>query len=250
MVPPEAALSDIPDGLRSPLLAEFKQIVNNFMERRWTSSELFAGRFCEVVYTILNGFARNSYPSAPEKPRDFVAACRALESNASVPRSFQILIPRLLPALYEVRNNRNVGHVGGDINPDFMDSSLVVAAVSWVIAELVRIFHGLSTEEAQRVVDDLSERRIPLVWKSGDLRRVLDPKLPLKDQILLLVGSANARVPLEELLRWTGCKTEKYFRRCVKELHEDRLIEHHVASGEVEILPPGAEYVTGLLAEG
>ena len=130
---------------------------------------------------------------------NFLDACRRLENNSSVPRSFQILIPRLLPALYEIRNNRNVGHVGGDVNPDLMDSSAVVSMASWILAEMVRMFHGISTEEAQQLVDNLAERRLPLVWKSGDIRRVLKPDLPLKDQILLLLGSCTGKVLVERL---------------------------------------------------
>jgi len=249
MVTPDTALSNLPSGLRSPLLEEFGQIVRNYMEHRWTFAELYSGRFCEVVYTILDGHGKKSYADAPQKPKDFIAACRTLETCSSVPRSFQILIPRLLPALYEIRNNRNVGHVGGDVNPDFMDSSFAVAAASWIMAELIRVFHGLDTAEAQRLVDDLSERRIPLVWKSGDLRRVLRPELSLKDQVLLLLGSASTRVLLDTLLSWTGYKNARYFRRCIRELHESRFIEHHESSGEVELLPPGAEYVTRLVAD-
>jgi len=60
-----------------------------------------------------------------------------------------VLIPRLLPVLYEIRNNRGVGHVGGDVDPNHMDAEAVQAMASWVMAELVRIFHGVKTEEAR-----------------------------------------------------------------------------------------------------
>jgi len=130
MVTPQQALAIIPDGLRKPLIDEYQSIVGNFMERRWGASELSGGRFCEIVYSILDGHAKDTYPSKPSKPGNFVSACRRLESNTNMPRSFQILIPRLLPALYEIRNNRNVGHVGGDVNPNFMDSTAVVSMAS------------------------------------------------------------------------------------------------------------------------
>jgi len=247
VVTPATALSALPEGLRNPLLGEFGRIVSSFTERRWTSAELSGGRFCEVVYTILDGHARGVFANAPSKPSNFVAACRQLENNTGVPRSFQILIPRLLPALYEIRNNRNVGHVGGDVDPDFMDSSAVLSTASWIVAELVRVFHGVSTEEAQAVVDNLAERRVPLVWKSGDIRRVLDPRLPLKDQVLLLVGSVAGRVLADDLFKWTGYKKKAYFVRMLRKLHSTRLIEFHDQTGEVEMLPPGSEYVSSLL---
>jgi hypothetical protein len=247
MITPAAALAAIPAGLRTPLIEEFSKIISNFMERRWASAELSGGRFCEIVYTILDGHARNAYPAAPNKPPNFVAACRQLENNANVPRSFQILIPRLLPALYEIRNNRNVGHVGGDVDPDLMDSTAVLSMASWIVAELVRVFHSVSAEEAQSVVNNLVERRLPLVWKSGGIRRVLDSKLSLRDQMLVLLGSVAGKVSADQLLTWTGSVQKAYFMRLLRELHDSRFVEFHEAISEVELLPPGLDYVSILL---
>jgi hypothetical protein len=249
MITPDQALSSLPSGLRDVLLAEFRSIVDNFMEGRWGAAELSGGRFCEVVYTILDGYAQGAYPPSPTKPSNFVQACRQLESYGSVPRSFQILIPRLLPALYEIRNNRNVGHVGGDVSPDLMDCSAVVAIASWILAEVIRVLHGAATQDAQRLVDNLAERRTRLVWKSGELRRVLDPSLPLKDQILVLVASCNSTVNADQLFEWTGYGNRGYFERLLRRLHSERLIEYHLASHEVELLPPGSDYVASLLGQ-
>ena len=247
MVTPEQALAAIPEGLRKPLLQEFSGIINNFLEHRWSATELAGGRFCEVVYTILDGHARGSFAASPSKPSNFVDACRRLENNAAVPRSFQILIPRLLPTLYEIRNNRNVGHTGGDVDPDLMDSSAVISIASWILAEMVRVFHNLSTEEAQQLVDNLSERRLTLVWKSGDIRRVLNPNLSLKDQTFLLIGSVAGKVAVEQLFSWTEQKNRAYFNKLIRSLHEKRYLEFHVSTGEIELLPPGADYITELL---
>jgi hypothetical protein len=119
------------------------------MERRWLPSELSAGRFCEIVFSILEGNAAGSYPGSPQKPRDFVQACRQLEGAVGLPRSFRILIPRMLPALYEIRNNRGVGHVGGDVDPNHMDASIALAMVNWIMAELVRVLHDLPMDKAR-----------------------------------------------------------------------------------------------------
>jgi hypothetical protein len=184
---PASALASIPAGLRDPLLDEYRQIVQNYVEHRWGPSELGGGKFCEIVYSILVGHASGSYPAAPAKPNDFPSACRALESNASEPRSFRILIPRMLPALYEVRNNRGVGHAGGDVDPNHMDATVVLSMCNWIMAELVRLLHATTTSEAQSVVDSLAERRIPLVWQSGDLKRVVDPSVSSEPKALLAV---------------------------------------------------------------
>lgn len=249
MTTPAQALSAIPSGLRNPLLAEYNEIVRNFSERRWTPAELSGGKFCEIVYTILEGHAAGLYPRRPAKPRNFVQACRRLEQNATVPRSFQILIPRLLPALYEIRNNRGVGHTGGDVDPNHMDATAVLAMTSWVMAELVRVFHDISVDEAQQIVDSLAERRIPLVWASGQMRRVLKPQLSLQDQIMVLIASAPGAVVTDDLFVWTGYDNRGYFNRLLRKLHSQRFVERSANGETLELLPPGADYANQVIAE-
>jgi hypothetical protein len=242
------ALASIPAGLREPLLAEYRSIVQNYLERRWSPSELSGGRFCEIVFTILEGHAKGTYAAAPYKPTNFVGSCRALEGNAQVPRSFQILIPRLLPALYEIRNNRGVGHVGGDVDPNYMDAAAVLSMANWVMAELVRVLHGTAIEEAQAVVDGLAERRVPLLWQSPTVKRVLDPELSLKDQLLLLINSEPTGVALSDLLSWSGYKSRPYFLRLLRQMHSQRLVEMSSDEKQVHCLPPGSLYVEKLVA--
>lgn len=243
------ALFSIPPGLRKSLLNEYQTIVQNFLEHRWLPSELSGGRFSEIVYTIIDGQAKKAYASSPGKPKDFVAACRKLENNAlsHVPRSFQILIPRLLPALYEIRNNRSVGHVGGDVDPNHMDSLAVLTMCNWIMGELVRVYHGLSIVEAQKVVDALAEVRIPAVWSDGVIKRVLQPGIKLPDQILLLIATSLPSVGISELLQWTEASDKKYFMKLIRALHKKRFIEFDENANKVQILPPGAQCVQQLV---
>lgn len=244
------ALSAIPAGLHDPLIAEYQAIVQNFLEQRWRPSELSGGLFSEIVYTILYGHASGHYAALPSKPANFLLACRALESNAHVPRSFQILIPRMLPALYEVRNNRSVGHVGGDVDPNHMDSVLVLSMCSWIMGELVRVYHGLATTaEAQAVVEALAEIRIPVIWTKGNLKRILDPKLKLPDQILLLAMTSVPSTTLQSLLEWTESKNKAHFMKTLRLLHKARYVEFDERTGTVEILPPGTASVQRLIRE-
>ena len=247
MVKTNNLLSLLPPGLRDPLIEEYGSIVRNFMERRWSPSELSGGKFCEIVYTILDGHASGKFPDHPHKPRNFVEACRALESKAISPRSFQVLIPRLLPALYEIRNNRGVGHVGGDVDPNYMDAASVLAMSSWIMAELIRVFHNVSIADAQNAVDAIVERRLPIVWTDGNMRRVLKPDLNLKDHIMLLIGSCSGDVVLDELFRWTDYNNKSHFTMTLKKLHKSRFLELDETNGKAKLLPPGSDYVEELI---
>lgn len=245
MTTASTALTAIPAGLRTPLLEEYQTIIQNFLERRWLPSELSGGRFSEIVYTILLGFGTPPYAIAPSKPADFISACRTLEKITTVPRSFQILIPRMLPVLYEIRNNRSVGHVGGDVDPNHMDAVAVVSICNWIMAELVRVFHGLSVDDAQKVVDTLAEVKMPVIWTDGTVKRVLQPALKLNEQLLLLIATSAPDVSVTQLQEWTEYKTQKYFLMTLRGLHKKRFIE--LNQTRARILPPGTQFVMQLI---
>ena len=244
---PKDALSNIPNSLRNLLLREYLLICQNYFEHKWRPAELSAGHFCEITFTIVQGFGLKTYPANVSKPRDFVGACRKLESMQNVPRSFQILIPRLLPALYEVRNQRGVGHAGGDVDSNAIDSSFVYSSCSWVIAELIRVFHGLPIEEAQQIVDQLAEIPIPLVWVGEDTKRILDPSVQVEDAILIFLATSVGRVAVSDLRKWTEYQNHSRFNSKLTELHKKRYLEFNAAKKEVQILPPGAKHVSALV---
>jgi hypothetical protein len=242
MIDPSKLLANIPASLREPLIEEYRGICNAYNEGRWKLASLDAGRFCEVAYTIVHGALSGTFASAPEKPKNFLAACQALENKAPVlvgDRSLRILIPRLLPALYEVRNNRNVGHVGGDVVANKMDSTFVREAASWVVAELVRITHGVSTSEAQDSVDALVERTHPLVWEVDGIKRVLSRGMKISDEVLVLLYSTPGWTKTSDLKAWTH--NNPNLNRVLSGLFKKRVIE--VGTDKAMITPLGVKLV-------
>ena len=243
---PKTAFSGIPDGLRKPLLDAFNEIMRNFRERRWEPSELNGGKLSEVVYTILRGHVDGKMPPKPAKPPNMLMACQALEKvdATTFPRAVRIQIPRMLVALYEIRNNRGVGHVGGDVDPNPMDARVVAEMAKWVLADLVRVFHALDTAEAAEVVEGLIERTVPAVWEVGDVRRVLRPSMSMKDQTLLLLYSAGRPVSDGDLTRWVEHSNPSAYRRDVlRPAHRERLLEFDERNRVVRISPRGIAYV-------
>ncbi|GGA44623.1 hypothetical protein [Dyella nitratireducens] len=242
MIDPSKLLANIPDSLRDPLIEEYRGICSAYSEGRWKLASLDAGRFCEVAYTIIHGAVSGTFAAAPQKPRNFLAACQAMENMVPVPvgdRSLRILIPRLLPALYEVRNNRNVGHVGGDVVANKMDSSFVREAAAWVVAELVRITHGVSTSDAQDAVDALVERANPLVWEVDGIKRVLSAGVKISDEVLLLLYSTPGWTKTSDLKVWAHNNAN--INRVLAGLFGKRLIE--VRTDKAMITPLGVKFV-------
>lgn len=238
-------LSAIPATLKDELIQAFTKIERNFKERRWEPSELNGGKLCEIVYTILKGYTNNNYPPLASKPRNMVDACRNLENSSSnFPRSIRIQIPRMLIGLYEIRNNRGVGHVGGDVNPNHMDAVCVLQMSKWIVAELIRVFHNVSTKEAVDVVETLSDRELPLIWQVDSVFRVLDNSLSMLDKTLVLLYREPSGINESNLVTFTEHSNLSVYRRDIlRKAHKRRLLEYNAKTKKATISPLGVEHV-------
>jgi hypothetical protein len=242
----EEILGLLPRELRNELLAAYTRIVKNYRERRWEPSELNGGKFCEVVYTILRGYVDGTFPAAAAKPRNMVDACHSLEQapSSAFSRSVRIQIPRMLIALYEIRNNRGVGHVGGDVDPNHIDATCILQMSKWILGELVRVFHNVETKTASDAIESIVERVVPIVWEIDGRLRVLDTDLTMKDKTLVLLYHHSESVHESDLVRWAEHSNASVFRRDIlRKAHKQKLIEYNPTTRMVTISPKGIEYV-------
>lgn len=238
-------LGAVPQPLEDELFEKFREIERNFRERRWEPAELNGGKLCEVVYCILRGHIDGCFPVKSYKPPNFYDACLKMEKeSATFGRSIRIQLPRMLIALYEIRNNRNVGHVGGEVDPNHMDAVCVLHMAKWIVAELVRIFHGVTLADASTMVEALSEREISLIWDAGSVRRVLDNGLSmLEKSLVLLFGSAQLLSEAELIASLEHSNPSIYRRDVLRRAHADRLIEYDEEARTVKISPLGIRRV-------
>lgn len=242
---PGEALAQLPAQLRDDLLGAFGQIVANFSESRWEPAELNGGKLSEAAYSICSGLCSGAMPDRAHKPRNMVLACQDLERDyPDASRSPRIQVPRMIVALYEIRNNRGVGHLGGDVDPNHMDAACVLQMSKWIVAELVRILHELPISEASEIVDALVEREVPLVWKVGGKRRVLDPGMTTTDKTLLLLHGCPGAAAEADLADWVEHPTIAHYRRDVlRRLHRAKLIEYDPIARTAILSPLGITHV-------
>ena len=159
-------------------------------------------------------------------------------------------MPRVIVALYEIRNDRGVGHSGGDVDANQMDATMVLAGAKWLVAELVRIHHTVDTATATQVVDSLVERVVPGIWTNGSVRRVLPRGLTRKQETLLLIYDGSGPIGVADLIASTEAPSPVDYRKDVLvPMHAARLVEYDRDAQTVVILPPGDALVERELAE-
>jgi hypothetical protein len=147
--------------------------------------------------------------------------------------------------LYTLRGKRGVGHVGGDVEANEIDATVILRTCDWVICELIRVFHGLSLEEAQALVDAIAQRVLPDIWSVAGKKRVLRKGLSYKHKTLLLLYSEpDSGIPSEDLFDWTDHSHAANFRRDVlASLHDELLVEYDRENELVYISPLGVREV-------
>ena len=185
--------SRLPSELVDALLVSYDEIKQNYFLERHGPSELNGGKFCEACVRIIQHETDNgNYIPIGTSVRNMIGVLRDFERipTNQATESYRIHIPRVLITMYNIRNKRGVGHLGGDVNPNFADSTLLATCADWVMAELFRIYYQCTLDEAQSIVDSLVQRKLVLVYDIEDVKRVLLSTMSHKNQTLVLLASA------------------------------------------------------------
>jgi len=252
--PLEDALGQLPAALRAKIITAYLELKKAALEGRFDAAGLNAGKLCEGVLRLLQKEILGTYTPFGKQLPNFADECRKVigTSAPSVSESLRVLVPRALVFVYTMRSKRGIGHVGGDVDANVIDVATLTRVADWIICELVRVYHSLSLEEAQDIVDGLATREIPEIWEVDGKKRVLNPGLTKKTQTLLLLYSdPSSAVLIEDLCSWVEYANIAHYRRDVlRPMHKARLIEYDEEVGSVRLSPSGVKEVEDLRKRG
>ncbi len=225
------------------LLKHYDNVKKEFFSKDWETCCTKAGKFVE---TLLKGI--HFYTTGIRLKRIKVGT--EIDRLINLPKesfdpSIRLLIPRICRTIYHIASNRNARHDVTDFDPNRMDAEVVSSQISFLLAELIRLFHpgNISADQAEEISESLIQKRIPLVTSVFDVKRILNAKLKYKDQVLVfLYDSYPNAIDIKDLFVWTEHKNITDFKRKIlKPLHEKRFIEYR--DYLCKLLPPGSKYV-------
>jgi hypothetical protein len=247
----EKALGNLPKKFRSRIIKEYQDIKKRYSEALFDDEfdvpGLSTGKLVETILRFLQYHLTGSFIPFGTHIANFPDECRKLIILPKAPdqESLRIIIPRCLAFTYTLRGKRGIGHVGGDVEANSIDAATIVRLCDWIICELIRIFHNLSLEEAQDIVNALSTRILPDIWEVAGKKRVLRTDLNAKQKSLLLAYTdVQSGLLVEDLFLWVEYSNLAVFKRKVlKPLHEAKLIEYDKESEAVFLSPLGVQEV-------
>jgi len=247
----DEALKSIPSNFRKHILKTYRDLKTRHNEAKYDASGLSAGKFCESVFRFLQHHLTAVHVPFGRATPNFTDECAKLIGlpKTTGNESLRVVIPRTLIFVYTLRNKRGIGHVGGDVDANRLDSQVVSTACDWVVCELIRVFHNLSLEEAQDLVDSVSTRQIPDIWEIGGRKRVLREDLDFKDKtLLLLYSSIDQGALVEDLFLWTKYSNAHMFKRAVLEpLDKKCLVDYDPLTDFVILSPLGIKRVEDVI---
>jgi hypothetical protein len=117
-----------------------------------------------------------------------------------------------------VRNERDIAHLGDEIDPNLQDASVVVHLMGWTLAEFVRLYHLVSANEAQRIIDELVAREVPIIQTVRGFPRVLRDLRAGEHCLVLLYGAGAEGASFTDLRTWVRPKMRDNLKRTLDAL--------------------------------
>lgn len=236
----------IPADLVRELLESYEEAKRRYHLGDHRPNAVEGGRFAEAAFRILQHLSGQTVTPLGRMLPSVPTLVSSLENvpSADAAESIRLHIPRALRVIYGVRNSRDAAHLADGIDPNLQDATLVVGVLDWVVAELVRLHHAVTADEARALIEELVTKEVPAVQEI-DGHPVILKDLQARDQALLLLYRAGTQhgLSVDELASWLRITRKDNLRARLRKLDEQRLAFDHPKTGRFHITSRGIHYV-------
>jgi hypothetical protein len=234
----------LPQDIVTRLLDEYQDIKQQLFFRKFRPSELNGGRFAECALRLIQYLDNPPYTPFGTSLYNTNNIISRVESNTSLHESIRFYIPRLLRILLDVRNRRDVAHVGGDVSPNYSDSLLISNITDWILTEIIRIYFNCSIDSARKIIENINEVRVPIIADVDGFVRVQNTSLNFRDKTLAILYYKNPEKVKDSLLcKWTKYSNLSAYRRNIIVKLDAEAIIHYDQDRFCTLLPKGIVYI-------
>jgi hypothetical protein len=229
----------LPHQLVEELLESYIEAKRRYHLGDHRPQEVEGGRFSEAVFRVLQHLCGQPVTPLGKQLPGVDDLLRKFENETTQPDAIRFHIPRTLKLIYDVRNKRDAAHLGDGIDPNLQDATLVIGNMDWVVAELVRLHHGVTANEAQRIIEDLVTKEVPAVQIIAGQQVILS-NLQARDQALLtLYLAGGAGMSLDELAAALRADRKDHLKARLAKLDLARFVLTHPQTGRYYVTSNG-----------
>lgn len=215
-----------PVELVDSMLTNYENALIEYKKGHWQYFGNEIGQFIEISRRIIEYQLKGNYTALPDKLPLFSEKTLSEYEHfpSAISDSYRIIIPRCLYAMYCLRNKRGMIHKN-HIDPNEMDATVLLSNAKWVLAEFFRLASALSFDETKEIINSITCREISIVWDTGSLLRILDPKMktPCKILCLLYVKDNQSDAELQASVEYVNTSN---FKKILRTLHKEKKIEY------------------------
>jgi len=234
----------VPQDLVNELIAAYVEAKRRFYLGDHRPGEVEGGRFSEAAFRIVqHECGLKVTPIGKNLPSVNDQMLAKFENATGARDAARFHIPRALKTIYGIRNKRDVAHLADGIDPNLQDATLVTGNMDWVMAELVRLHHGVSANEAHAIIEDLVTKDVPAVQEIDGQPVILADLKPRERALLMLYRAGAEGTTLDELSGWLRTPRKADLKARLKKLDVDKLVLIHPKTGRVYLTDKGIRYV-------
>lgn len=227
------------------LLDSYEKLVARFRGGDLDGSLSEAGKFVEHTLRAVEYIRTGSAPVEIKSPQQTV---KEIEKDQKLPEALRLLVPRIVHAMiYDIRSKRGAIHVK-EIDPRQMDAALSAQAASWVVAELLRMYHDDDEAVITQALELLMRPHIPWIERFGD-EEVVTRRVSCEVELLLLLAGAAANGLDRTALGQSSKYPPPTVTRALQKLDDARNV-HRTRDGHYHITGPGRQYMVEHVMEG
>ena len=232
----------LPSDLTAALLDEYEENRRRYFLGDYAPGAVNGGRFCEAATRVVQFLGADDHVPLDSEIKVDRALTR-IENDLTLEEALRLHIPRAIRLIYGVRNKRNTGHLNGGVDPSRQDATLIVGVLDWILAELVRVIHGVTAEEAQQLITGIVTKEIPLVAVYNG-KPVLLRDLTHLEHLMVILYWANAEsVSRADLRRWLPERVTSHLSRLLNSAEKSHYA--HLDGDDVFLTQVGSRYVVG-----
>lgn len=232
----------IPERLVGELLEAYAEAKRRHYLEDHRPQAVEGGHFSEAAFRVLQHLTtRQHTPLGSSLPRvDDLLTTLSNVPQSDAQESVRLHIPRTLRLIYDVRNKRDIAHLGDDIDPNLMDSNLVIGCMDWIMAEFLRLHHDVPPNEAQTIIEELVTKEVPAVQEVAGQPVILKDLQPRDQALLMLYRAGSERgATSDEIMDWLREDHKGNLNARLRRLDELKFVLEHPKTGRFHITARG-----------
>ncbi len=222
------------------LLKEYTEVLDGFYRNDNPKLLSASGRFVEMVLATISYLNDGRINLNNIEVDKLYKKIINLPKNTGEEELLYLEIPRTARAIYTIRSKKRGPHKK-DLDPILQDRDFIKSATDWILASLLFLYHTKSEKEISCILENLIEKKIPLIEEFEDGGVLILKKLSFSQKLLVLLYVQKGMITKDVLRTLSKPKYAQEFN--INLLNLERRLLVYINANNIKITKNGIREV-------